>query len=62
MPTTSKNKSRLTYRDAGADIGPGDTGRVLEHLGDEARMIGALGTRGAGAPIHYSGKLAGSAR
>ncbi len=41
---------------------PGDTERVLEHLGDVARMIGALGTRGAGAPIRYSGKLAGSAR
>jgi len=40
---------------------PGDVERVLQHLGDEARTIGAIGSRGRGEPIRCTGKLAGSA-
>jgi phosphoribosylformylglycinamidine cyclo-ligase len=42
-------------------VSPGDVERVL-HLGDEARMIGAIGSRGRGEPIRYTGKLGGSAK
>jgi phosphoribosylformylglycinamidine cyclo-ligase len=43
-------------------VSPGDVERVLQHLGDEARLIGAIGARGRGEPIRYTGKLAGSAK
>jgi len=43
-------------------VSASDVGRVFEHLGDETRIIGAIGARGNGQPVRYSGKLAGSAR
>jgi len=42
-------------------VGPRDVQRVLGHLGDEARIIGAIAERGRGAPIRYQGELARSA-
>jgi len=41
--------------------GPRDLEPVLEHLGDEAKVIGAVGERGPGEPVRYTGKLARSA-
>jgi phosphoribosylformylglycinamidine cyclo-ligase len=41
--------------------GPRDLEPVLEHLGDEAKVIGAVGERGSGEPVRYTGKLARSA-
>ena len=41
--------------------GPRDLEPVLEHLGDEAKVIGAIGERGPGEPVRYTGKLARSA-
>lgn len=38
-----------------------DVERVLGHLGDDARMIGAMVDRGGGEPVRYTGKLARSA-
>ena len=42
-------------------VGPRDVERVLQHLGDEAKVIGAIGERGRGEPIRYTGELARSA-
>jgi phosphoribosylformylglycinamidine cyclo-ligase len=39
-------------------VGPRDVERVLAHLGDEAKIIGATGERGRGAAIRYKGELA----
>jgi phosphoribosylformylglycinamidine cyclo-ligase len=39
-------------------VGPRDVERVLAHLGDEAKIIGAIGERGRGAAVRYKGKLA----
>ena len=36
-------------------------GRVLQTLGDDAKMIGTIGERGRGAPIRYAGAFARSA-
>jgi phosphoribosylformylglycinamidine cyclo-ligase len=39
-------------------VGPRDVERVLAHLGNEAKIIGAIGERGRGAAVRYKGKLA----
>jgi phosphoribosylformylglycinamidine cyclo-ligase len=39
-------------------VRPGEVERALEYLGDDARVIGAIGERGTGAAICYGGKLA----
>jgi phosphoribosylformylglycinamidine cyclo-ligase len=39
-------------------VGPGDVERALDSLGEEARVIGAIGKRGQGPAIRYGGKLA----
>jgi phosphoribosylformylglycinamidine cyclo-ligase len=39
-------------------VGPRDVERVLAHLGDEARIIGAIGERDRGAAVRYKGELA----
>jgi phosphoribosylformylglycinamidine cyclo-ligase len=39
-------------------VSPGDVERALDYLGEEARVIGAIGERGNGVAIHYGGKLA----
>jgi phosphoribosylformylglycinamidine cyclo-ligase len=39
-------------------VGPRDIERVLAHLGDEAKIIGAIGERGRGAAVRYKGALA----
>jgi phosphoribosylformylglycinamidine cyclo-ligase len=41
-------------------VGPRDVKRALDHLGDEARMIGAIAERGRGTPVRYKGELARS--
>jgi len=41
--------------------GPRDVERVLAHLGEEANIIGAIDTRGRGAPVRYKGELTRSA-
>ena len=38
-----------------------DVERVLQHLGDEANVIGAIAERGRGAPVRYQGELGRSA-
>ncbi len=42
-------------------VAPGDVERVLERLDGDAMVIGAIGERGSGAPIRYTGKRARSA-
>jgi phosphoribosylformylglycinamidine cyclo-ligase len=39
-------------------VSPSDVERALDYLGEEARVIGAIGERGNGVAIHYGGKLA----
>jgi phosphoribosylformylglycinamidine cyclo-ligase len=39
-------------------VGTRDVERVLAHLGDEAKIIGAIGERGRGAAVRYKGELA----
>jgi phosphoribosylformylglycinamidine cyclo-ligase len=39
-------------------VSPGEVERALDYLGEEARVIGAIGERGNGVAIHYGGKLA----
>jgi len=39
-------------------VSPGDVERALEHLGEEARVIGAIAERSAGSAVRYRGKLA----
>ena len=39
-------------------VAPGDVERALDSLGEEARVIGAIGERGHGAAIRYGGKFA----
>jgi phosphoribosylformylglycinamidine cyclo-ligase len=39
-------------------VGPRDVERVLAHLGNEAKIIGAIGERGRGAAVRYQGELA----
>jgi phosphoribosylformylglycinamidine cyclo-ligase len=39
-------------------VSPGDVERALDYLGEEARVIGAIGERENGVAIHYGGKLA----
>jgi phosphoribosylformylglycinamidine cyclo-ligase len=41
-------------------VGPQDVERVLKHLGEEARVIGAIGERGRGAAVRYEGAAAWS--
>jgi len=41
-------------------VSPGDVEPVLGHLGDEAKVIGAIADRGPGEPVRYAGKLARS--
>jgi phosphoribosylformylglycinamidine cyclo-ligase len=41
-------------------VSPGDVESVLGHLGDEAKVIGAIADRGSGEPVRYAGKLARS--
>jgi phosphoribosylformylglycinamidine cyclo-ligase len=41
-------------------VGAHDVERVLEHLDDEAKIIGAIAERGRGDPIRYRGELAWS--
>jgi phosphoribosylformylglycinamidine cyclo-ligase len=42
-------------------VAPQDAERVLEHLGDAASVVGAIGERGRGAPVRYQGELGRSA-
>ena len=42
-------------------VAPQDVERVLQTLGDDAKMIGTIGERGRGAPIRYAGAFARSA-
>ena len=39
-------------------VSPSDVERALDYLGEEARVIGAIGERGNGVAIRYGGKLA----
>ena len=39
-------------------VGPSDVERVLAHLGDEAKIIGAISERGRAAAVRYKGELA----
>jgi phosphoribosylformylglycinamidine cyclo-ligase len=41
-------------------VGPQDVERVLKHLGEEARVIGAIGERGRGPAVRYEGAAAWS--
>jgi phosphoribosylaminoimidazole (AIR) synthetase len=41
-------------------VGLQDVERVLKHLGEEARVIGAIGERGRGAAVRYEGAAAWS--
>jgi phosphoribosylformylglycinamidine cyclo-ligase len=41
-------------------VSPDDVQCVLEHLGEAAKVIGAIGERGHGDPIRYQGELAWS--
>jgi phosphoribosylformylglycinamidine cyclo-ligase len=43
-------------------VAPGDVEQVLERLNGDAMVIGAIGERGGGAPIRYTGTLGRSAR
>jgi phosphoribosylformylglycinamidine cyclo-ligase len=42
-------------------VSPRDVERVLKHLGDDTRVIGAVVERGRGAPVRYQGALVRSA-
>jgi phosphoribosylformylglycinamidine cyclo-ligase len=41
-------------------VSPKDLERVLDHLDDEVKLIGAIAERGRGDPIRYQGELAWS--
>jgi phosphoribosylformylglycinamidine cyclo-ligase len=43
-------------------VSPKDVERVLKHLDEEARVIGAIGERGRGAAVRYEGAAAWSAK